>query len=95
MKIELALKLYEYGLICLDDVYDQLRDDLLPFETRDEIASDVLRKHYGTDNVWVIMPKGSLVLFIHVNDLHNVGVLLSERDRMIVDALLQKLVKEH
>lgn len=95
MKIELAIKLYEYGLICLNDAYDQLRDDLLPFETRDEIASDVLRKHYGTDNVWVIMPKGSLVLFIHVNDLHNVGVLLSERDRMIVDALLQKLVKEH
>ena len=95
MKIELAVKLYEYGLICLNDAYDQLRDDLLPFETRDEIASDVLRKHYGTDNVWVIMPKGSLVLFIHVNDLHNVGVLLSERDRMIGNALLQKLVDEH
>ena len=42
-----------------------------------------------------IMPKGSLVLFIHVNDLHNVGVLLSEKDRMISNALLQKLVEEH
>ena len=95
MKIELALKLYEFGLICLNDAYDQLRNDSLPFETRDGIASDVLWKHYGTDNVWEIMTKQSLVLFIHVNDLHNVGVLLTDRDRMIRAALLQKLVEEH
>ena len=95
MKIELALKLYEYGLICLNDAYDQLRDDSLSFETRDEVASDVLWKHYGTDNVWEIMTKQSLVLFIHVNDLHNAGMLLSEKDRMIGNALLQKLVEEH
>ena len=95
MKIELALKLYEFGLISLNDAYDQLRDDSLPFENRDKIASDVLWKHYGTDNVWEIMTKQSLVLFIHVNDLHNGGVLLSEKDRMISNALLQKLVEEH
>ncbi len=95
IKIELALKLYEYGMICLNDACDQLRNDSLPFEIRDEIASDVLWKHYGTDNVWEIMTKQSLVLFIHVNDLHNAGVLLSERDRMIGGALLQKLVGEH
>ncbi len=95
MKIELAIKLYEFGLICLNDAYDQLRDDSLPFEIRDEIASDVLWKHYGTDNVWEIMTKQSLVLFIHVNDLHNVGVLLTDRDRMIGNALLQKLIEEH
>jgi len=65
------------------------------FDIRDEIASDVLWKHYGTDNVWEIMTKQSLVLFIHVNDLHNGGVLLSEKDRMISNALLQKLVEEH
>ena len=95
MKIELALRLYGFGMICLNDAYDQLRDDSLSFETRDEIASDVLRKHYGTDNAWVILPKGSLVLFIHVNDLHNVSVLLTNRDRMVSNALLQKLVWEH
>lgn len=67
----------------------------MPFEIRDEIGSDVLWKHYGTDNVWEIMTKQSLVLFIHVNDLHNVGVLLTDRDRMIRAALLQKLVEEH
>ena len=94
MKTELALKLYEFGLICLNDAYDQLRNDSLPFETRDKIASDVLWKHYGTDNVWEIMTKQSLVLFIHVNDMQNVGQL-SDRDRMISDALLQKFVEEH
>ena len=94
MKIELALKLYEFGLICLNDAYDQLRNDSLPFETSDKIASDVLWKHYGTDNVWEIMTKQSLVLFIHVNDMHNVGQL-SDRDRMISDALLQKFVEEY
>ena len=67
----------------------------MSFETRDEIASDVLWNHYGTDNVWEIMPKQALVLFIHVNDLHNTGALLSERDRMINNALLQKLIEEH
>lgn len=95
MKIELALKLYEFGMICLNDAYDQLQDDSLSFDIRDEIASDVLWKHYGTDNVWEIMTKQSLVLFIHVNDLHYGGVLLSEKDRMISNALLQKLVEEH
>ena len=95
MKIELASRLYEFGMICLNDAYDQLRDDSLPFETRDGIASDVLWKHYGTDNVWEIMTKQSLVLFIHVNDLHNAGMLLSEKDRMIGNALLRKLVEEH
>ena len=95
MKIELALKLYEFGMICLNNAYDQLQDDSLSFDIRDEIASDVLWKHYGTDNVWEIMTKQSLVLFIHVNDLHNGGVLLSEKDRMISNALLQKLVEEH
>lgn len=95
MKIELALRLYGFGMICLNDAYDQLRDDSLSFEIRDKIASDVLWKHYGTDNVWEIMTKQSLVLFIHVNDLHNVGALLSERDRMVSNALLQKLVEEH
>ena len=95
MKIELALKLYEFGMICLNNAYDQLQDDSLSFDIRDEIASDVLWKHYGTDNVWEIMTKHSLVLIIHVNDLHNGGVLLSEKDRMISNALLQKLVEEH
>ncbi len=95
MKIELSLRLYEFGMLCLNDAYDQLRNDSLPFEIRDEIASDVLWKHYGTDNVWEIMTKQSLVLFIHVNDLHNVGVLLTDRDRMVSNALLQKLVEEH
>ena len=94
MKIELALRMYEFGMICLNDAYDQLRNDSLPFEIRDEIASDVLWKHYGTDNVWEIMTKQSLVLFIHVNDMHNVGQL-SDRDRMISDALLQKFVEEY
>ena len=56
---------------------------------------NMLWKHYGTDNVWEIMTKQSLVLFIHVNDLHNGGVLLSEKERMISNALLQKLVEEH
>ena len=54
----------------------------------------ILWKHYGTDNVWEIMTKQSLVLFVHVNDLHSVGQL-SDRDRMISDALLQRLVEEH
>ena len=95
MKIELALKLYEFGMICLNDSCDQLRNDSLSIETRNEIASDVLWKHYGTDNVWEIMTKQSLVPFIHVNDLHNVGVLLSDQDNKIRDALLRKLVEEH
>jgi hypothetical protein len=29
MKIELALKLYEFGMICLNNAYDQLQDDSL------------------------------------------------------------------
>jgi len=85
---------FDYS-VCDDVQYDQLQDDSLSFDIRDEIASDVLWKHYGTDNVWEIMTKQSLVLFIHVNDLHNGGVLLSEKDRMISNALLQKLVEEH
>ena len=95
MKTELALKLYEFGMICVNGDYDRLRDESLPPETREKIASDVLWKHYGTDDIWEIITGQSLVLFLPVNDLHQPGVLLSERDRILNHALLEKLIREH
>ena len=93
MKIQLADKLFEFGLICGNPDYDHLRDDSLSFERKNEIASSVLWKHYGTDNVWEIMAKQSLFPFIHVNDLHSGGMQLSERSRMLSHALLQKITE--
>lgn len=38
MKIDLARKLYEFGMICVNDAYDQLQDDSLSFEAKDKTA---------------------------------------------------------
>ena len=95
MKIQLANKLFEYGFICGNADYDHLRDDSLSSKQKNSIASYVLWKHYGTDNIWDIITKQSLFLFIHANDLHGSGMQLSERGRMLSNALLQDIVQGH
>lgn len=95
MKIQLANKLFEYGFICGNADYDRLRDDSLSSEQKNSIASYVLWKHYGTDNIWDIITQQSLFLFIHANDLHGGGMQLSERGRMLSNALLQDIVQGH
>ncbi len=96
MKIRLALKLFEYGFICKNPSYDQLLDESLPFAEKDGTASSVLRKHYGTDDIWKIILGQSVVEWIHVNDLHagNEGPC-SGRDLMLTYAVLQKVMEEH
>jgi len=95
-RVQLAEKLFEYGLICKNDAYDRLLDDTLPFAEKDSIASDILMKHYGTDDIWKIMVKMSVLSWIHINDLHaRPEGPFSERDRMLSDKIQQKVVHEH
>ena len=96
MKIQLVLKLFEYGFICKNSTYDQLKDESLPFAEKDSIASSVLNKHYGTDDIWEIILGQSVVVWIHVNDLHagNEGPC-SGRDLMLTNAVMQKVIEEH
>ena len=96
MRIQLAVKLFEYGFICRNSSYDQLRDESLSFAEKDSIASSVLTKHYGTDDIWKIITGQSVVTWIHVNDLHagNEGPC-SGRDLMLINAVMQKVIKEH
>ena len=96
MKIQLVLKLFEYGFICRNSIYDQLRDESLSFAEKDHIASSVLNTHYGTDDIWKIITGQSVVTWIHVNDLHtgNEGPC-SDRDLMLTYAVLQKVIEEH
>ncbi len=96
MKIQLVLKLFEYGFICRNSLYDQLRDGSLPVDEKDKIASSVLNKHYGTDDIWKIILGQSVVVWIHENDLHtgNEGPC-SGRDLMLTDAVMQKVIGEH
>ena len=96
MKILLVSKLYEYGFICKDSAYDQLMDSLLPFEAKNVIASSVLQKHYGTDDIWKIISKGSIILFIHPNDLHaRPEGPTSGRDQMLEHAVMNRIIEEH
>ena len=96
MKIQLVLKLFEYGFICKNSTYDQLKGESLPFAEKDSIASSVLNKHYGTDDIWEIILGQSVVVWIHVNDLHagNEGPC-SGRDLMQTNAVMQKVIEEH
>ena len=96
MKIQLVLKLFEYGFICKNSTYDQLKDESLPFAEKDSIASSVLNKHYGTDDIWEIIQGQSVVVWIHVNDLHagNEGPC-SGRNLMLTNAVMQKVIEEH
>ena len=96
MKILLASKLFEYGFICKFPAYDQLMDPLLSFEDKNDIAVSVLQKHYGTDDIWRIISNGSVALFIHLNDLHTRPEgLISDRDQMLLHAVMQKIIEEH
>ena len=96
MKIQLVLKLFEYGFICKNSSYDQLKDESLSFAEKDNIASSVLNKHYGTDDIWKIILGQSVVIWIHENDLHagNEGPC-SGRDLMLTYAVQQKVIEEH
>ena len=93
MKIRLVLKLFEYGFICRNSSYDQLRDESLSFAEKDNIASSVLNRHYGTDDIWKIILGQSVVIWIHENDLHagNEGPC-SGRDLMLTNAVMQKVM---
>ena len=96
MKILLATKLFEYGFICRNAAYDRLMDPSLSFEDKNDIAVSVLQKHYGTDDIWKIISNGSIALFIHPNDLHTRPEgPLSDRDQMLLHALMKKMVEEH
>ena len=72
------------------------RNEALSFAEKDSIASSVLNKHYGTDDIWKIILGQSVVLWIHKNDLHagNEGPC-SGRDLMLTNAVMQKIIGEH
>ena len=93
-RIQIAVKLFEYGFICKNDAYEKLIDDTKSLEERNQVASSVLQNHYGTDDIWDITVRTSIALFIHVNDLHTEGQL-SGRDNMILSAVQKRLVDEH
>ena len=96
MKIQLVLKLFEYGFICRNSSYDQLRDESLPAEEKDRIASSILNRHYGTDDIWEIIQGQSVVEWIHVNDLHAGNEnLCSERDLILTNEVIQRVIREH
>ena len=96
MKVQLVLKLFEYGFICRNSSYDQLKDKSSPFAEKDRIASSVLNNHYGTDDIWKIILGQSALIWIHKNDLHagNEGPC-SGRDLMLTYAVQQKVIAEH
>jgi len=96
MKIQLVLKLFEYGFISKNSSYDQLRDKSFSFTEKDNIASSVLNKHYGTDDIWKIILGQSVVIWIHENDLHagNEGPC-SGKDLTLTNAVMQKVIEEH
>ncbi|MBO6093499.1 MAG: hypothetical protein J6P40_07750 [Oscillospiraceae bacterium] len=96
MKIQLVLKLFEYGFICRNSLYDQLKDESLPVDEKDRVASSVLNNHYGTDDIWKIILGQSVVIWIHENDLHagNEGPC-SGRDLMLTNEVMQKVIEEH
>ena len=96
MKILLVSKLYEYGFICRSSAYDRLADPLLSVEEKNEIAVSVLQKHYGTDDIWKIIANGSIVLFIHPNDLHaRPEGPASGMDQMLEHAVMSRIIEEY
>ena len=96
MKILLAEKLYEYGFICRNASYDRLADPETADEEKNSIAVSVLQKHYGTDDIWNIITRQSVVPFIHVSDLHaRPEDPISGRDQTLGHAVIQRIMEEH
>ena len=96
MKIQFATKLFEYGFICRNAAYDKLADPNVTAREKDVVAAGVLQEHYGTDDIWEIISKGSIVLFVHPNDLHtNPQGPTSGRDQTLEQALMKRIIEEH
>ena len=96
MKIQFATKLFEYGFICRNAAYDKLADPNVTTREKDLVAAGVLQEHYGTDDIWGIISKGSIVLFVHPNDLHtNPQGPTSGRDQTLEQALMKRIIEEH
>lgn len=96
MKIQFATKLFEYGFICRNAAYDKLADPNVTAREKDVVAAGVLQEHYGTDDIWGIISKGSIVLFVHPNDLHtNPQGPTSGRDQTLEQALMERIIEEH
>ena len=96
MKIQLVMKLFEYGFLCRNNAYYKLLNETISLEQKNGIASSLLMKHYGTDDIWKIITGSSIVLFIHVNDLHaRPEGPMSGRDSKLMDAVQRKIIEEH
>lgn len=96
MKIQFATKLFEYGFICRNAAYDKLADPNVTTREKDVVAAGVLQEHYGTDDIWEIISKGSIVLFVHPNDLHtHPQGPTSGRDQALEQALMKRIIEEH
>ena len=94
MKVSLASKLFEYGFVCKTDAYDQLLSPSQSYEEKNEIGTNVLWKHYGTDDVWEIITRMSIAVFINETDFH-ARPETSARDQMLMNAVRQKIIAEH
>ncbi len=96
MRIQMVTKLYEYGLICYQAYYQQLQDSSVSLEEKKKIASTVLKNHYGTDDVWKIITRQSVVFWVHGNDLHgDANRDYSKRDFRLTRAVTWKIIDEH
>lgn len=95
MKTEYALLLYENGMLCMDDRYDLLRNGEKSAQEKSDIASDVLKKHYGTDNLRVIFRQMNVCGF-HPSDWHTPEIPVTTRhDVEALQAVLNEFVRKN
>ena len=95
MKTEYVILLYEDGMICMDKQYDILKGSEKSSQEKASISADILKTHYGTDNLGVIILQKNTVGF-HPSDWHTPETTITtKRDYELAQAITNEFVKRN
>ena len=95
MKTEYVFILYEDGMICMDKRYDILKGSEKSSQEKASISSDILKTHYGTDNLGVIILQRNAVGF-HPSDWHTPEITITtKRDHEAAQAITNEFLRRN
>lgn len=95
MKTEYVILLYEDGMICMDRQYDILKKSEKNTQEKAGISSDILKTHYGTDNLGTIILQRNGVGF-HPSDWHTPEITITtKRDYEAVQTITNEFLRRN
>lgn len=93
-KIHLADMLFRYGLIWETQDHAVLNDPEIPVTEKAAVASKILKNHYGTDDICLII-RSCYVIDIPASDWHYGNFYMYDADRRNCEAVLRRVEEKY